>query len=151
MITGKMIFFAVSIFFYSLTVSGQDGPPPPAAMPADSNIILVDKIIDVTRHKEYFMNYCKEKTESHAQKNNWTAEKTKTILGSINFEYYRSTIYNSYAFYTARQLTGLLDALTLLYRGKPDHLVMILTNSMMQFNLDVFVENIIEGKYVRSH
>ncbi|MBO9634286.1 MAG: hypothetical protein J7578_14320 [Chitinophagaceae bacterium] len=57
------------------------------------------------------------------------------------------TIHNSYAFYTNDQLQRLLEALTILSgnnSGKP----MILTNEMMQSNLDLFVKSVIEGKYI---
>jgi len=41
-------------------VSGQVAPPP-IAMPTDSNTLLIDKIIQVTNHEKYFIDYCSQK------------------------------------------------------------------------------------------
>jgi|SRR5665647_1177251 len=144
--TRKTGTLTVLLFLLSLSVLGQTNPPP-MAMPKDSNVILVDRIIEVTKHKEYFIDYCTKKVKSYAQENNWSTDKTNEILESIKFKDYNSTIYNSYAFYTKEQLNKLLDALTLLNSGKKTNF-MVLTNSMMQSNLDLFVNSIIKGDYV---
>ena len=148
MMTSKISLLTISFLFLSrITVFGQDDPPP-MAMPNDSSIILVDKIIAVTEHEKYFIDYCTNKVKAYAQENSWTKEKTNTILQSIKFKYYNTTIYNSYAFYSINQLKKLIEALTLLNTNPKKHLTMVLTNSMMQNNLDSFVEGVIEGKYV---
>lgn len=136
------LFFVIA----SVSVFAQAGPPP-MAMPADSNSILVDKIIEITKHEQYFKTYCSERVILFAKNNNWSAKKTEEILGSIDFNYYNSTIYNSYAFYSTAQLKTLLEALTLLTDRKNSE-PFILTNSMMQSNLDLFVKSLIAGKYV---
>lgn len=136
------LFFVIA----SASVFAQAGPPP-MAMPADSNSVLVDKIIEITKHEQYFKTYCAERVIAFAKNNNWSAKKTEEILGSIDFNYYNSTIYNSYAFYSTAQLKTLLEALTLLADRKNSE-PFILTNSMMQSNLDRFVEGVIKGKYV---
>lgn len=147
MIMHRQYLLIISSILFSVAASGQAGPPP-MAMPKDSNIILIDKIIEVTQHENYFVNYCTKKVKSFAQENNWTNEKTNEILESIQFKYYNSTVYNSYSFYTTEQLGKLFDALTVLYKDSKSHTTMILTNSMMQSNLDLFVESVLEGKYV---
>ncbi|MEO6453412.1 MAG: hypothetical protein ABIN97_05035 [Ginsengibacter sp.] len=149
MIKSKVFFLIVSIIFYSIASFGQTNPPP-MAMPQDSTVILVDKIIEVTNHERYFVDYCTKKIEKYALENNWTPEKESRILLSIKFKYYNSTIYNSYAFYSVDQLKILLNALTLINNNTKSHLTMVLTNSMMQSNLDLFIEGVIEGKYVTS-
>ena len=137
--------FLVILSFY-IKSNGQV-PPPPMAMPVDSNALLVDSIIKVTKHEQYFRDYCREKVLAHARINNWTEEKTGDILESVQFRYYNSTIYNSYAFYSTDQLRKLLDALKELARTSRDR-PFILTNDMMQHNLDLFVASAIAGKYV---
>ena len=137
------------LFFLNIAVHGQTNPPP-MAMPKDSNEILVDKIIEITSHEKYFIDYCSKKVKFYAQENSWSPEKTNEILGSIKFKYYNSTIYNSYAFYSTDQLRKLLDVLTSLNNSK-NSMTMILTNSMMQSNLDLFVKSVIEGKYITKN
>lgn len=148
--THKQVLFSL---FISLTnyfnVSGQVSPPP-MAMPKDSSIIVIDRIIDVTKHEEYFIEYCTEKVNKYASLNNWEPTKTKQILESIKFKDYNHTIYNSYAFYSINQLNSILKALTLLNTDPKNHMTMVLTNSMMQVNLEFYVESLIEGKYIRS-
>ena len=118
------------------------------AMPNDSSTLLIDKIIEVTNHEKYFKDYCTMKVMTYAKESGWTQDKTTEILSSIKFKYYNSTIYNSYAFYTTTQLTKLLDALTELTKTSKSSQVFVLTNQMMQSNLDLFVKSVIEGKYV---
>lgn len=149
MIIKKVYYLLIMFFLFATTVFGQTNPPP-MAMPADSSVILVDKIIEVTRHEKYFIDYCKKKVNKYAAENNWTTDKTKLILESIKFEYYNSTIYNSYSFYSVDQLKSLLDTLTLLNKDSKSSSRMVLTNSMMQNNLDLFVDGVIKGKYLTT-
>ena len=143
----KIHTLTILLFLLSVSVFGQTNPPP-MAMPKDSNVILVDKIIEVTKHEKYFVDYCTKKVKNYAQENNWSADKTNEILKSIKFENYNSTIYNSYAFYSTEQLNKLLDAMTLLNNERRKNSTMVLTNSMMQSNLDLYVKSIIKGDYV---
>jgi hypothetical protein len=142
-LTFLIITFNILIF---LKASGQDAPLS-MAMPTDSNTLLVDKIIEITDHEKYFTDYCTNRVMAYAKSSRWTENKTNEILSSIKFKYYNSTIYNSYAFYSADQLAKLLDALTVL-KTSQNRQNFILTNEMMQSNLDLFVKAVIEGKYV---
>ena len=145
--TSKTFFLVCIISLLSFSTLGQTNPPA-VAMPTDSSVILVNKIIEVTKHEKYFTDYCTEKVKNHAIENNWTPARTTQTIESIKFKYYRETIYNSYAFYSFHQLKTLLDALTLLNSSSNSNLPMILTNSMMQSNLDLFLESVIKGKYL---
>jgi hypothetical protein len=140
-----VIFLFLITSFYK--VSAQVAPPP-AAMPTENNAILIDKIIQVTNHEQYFTDYCSKKILAYAKENNWTKERTDEILNSAKFKYYNETIYNSYAFYSTSQLTKLLEVLTDLSKTVRPSQMFILTNQMMQSNLDLFVKTVIEGKYV---
>lgn len=139
--------FILSFLFFTAATVAQVAPPA-MAMPAKTNLALVDKIIAVTKHEQFFKIYCIQKVKAYAQEHNWSARKTNDILESIQFKYYNSTIYNSYAFYTTEQLEKLLDVLTLLNSDNENSSPMVLTNVMMQGNLDVFVKGVIEGRYV---
>ena len=83
--------------------------------------------------------------DTETQEETFTLEE---VLESIKFNYYDQTIYNSYAFYSTKQLKKLLEALTLLNDNSKNNKQMIVTNSMMQDNLELFVSNLIQGKYV---
>ena len=149
MILKIIIFLLTTFFLFAKTLFGQ-APPPPMAMPADSNIILIDKIIEVSNHEKYFVEYCTKKVRQYSIENNWTAEKTNQIMESIKFKSYKTTIYNSYAFYSIEQLKSLYDTLALVNKDTKSSFSMILTNSMMQNNLDLLVDGLIEGKYITS-
>jgi hypothetical protein len=139
--------FVISCLFASVDSNAQVSPPP-MAMPKENNIALVDKIIEVTKHEQYFRIYCIQKVKEHAQQHKWKAEKTNEILESIQFKYYNSTIYNSYAWYSKEQLEKLLDVLVMLNNDAKNTNTFVLTNVMMQHNLDGFVKGLIEGNYV---
>lgn len=124
--------------------------PPPMSMPDKANSVLVDSLIRITNHEHFFIEYCSKKVTEHAATNNWPQSKTERILKSIKFKYYDDTIYNSYAWYSTAELRQLLDALLILNRKSSKGTRLILTNSMMQSNLDLFVKGLIEGKYVMS-
>lgn len=140
-------FFKNNFYFFLLIaffkVNAQAGPPP-MAKPDINNQLIIDEIIGVTNHESYFINYCTKKVTEYAEENNWSKEKTSEILGSINFKNYNQTIYNSYSFFTEKQLTDLLNVLKSL-ESKDSF---ILTNQMMQNNLDLYVRNLIKGKYI---
>jgi hypothetical protein len=141
--------FVISFLLFTAATLAQVAPPP-MAMAEKSNIVLVDKIIEVTKHEQYFKTYCNQKVKAHALEHNWSAAKTNEILESIQFKNYNSTIYNSYAWYTTEQLKKLLDVLTLLNSDSKSTSTMVLTNVMMQGNLELFVKMLIEGKYVEK-
>ncbi|HXS56002.1 MAG TPA: hypothetical protein VN726_07740 [Hanamia sp.] len=145
----KQTFILILLVASFTKVVGQVGPPR-MAMPSDSNSLLVNKIIEVTNHEKYFTDYCTNKVTAFAKENNWAPDKTTEILKSIQFKNYSATIYNSYAFYTTEQLTKLLNSLTELSKNAKNSQTFILTNQMMQSNLDIFVKSVIEGHYVES-
>lgn len=146
MTSKKLSLLVVLVSLISVIASAQDGPPG-AAVPSEKNTALIKKIIEVTKHEQYVIEYCTQKVRDHATQKKWTQSKTNEILQSIKFKYYDHTIYNTYAFYTTEQLKQLLDALTSLV--KEDDLPLVLTNYIMQSNLDLFVKSIIEGKYTK--
>lgn len=139
--------FLLSFLFFTAATDAQVTAPA-MAMPEKTNLALVDKIIEVTKHEQYFRIYCIQKVKAHALEHKWRAEKTNEILESIQFKYYNSTIHNSYAWYTKEQLEKLLEVLVMLNNDKENSSPMVLTNVMMQGNLDVFVKGVIEGSYV---
>ena len=138
------------VFLLSTSTVFSQTNPPPMSMPDKANSVLVDSLIRITNHEQFFIDYCTKKVTEHATLNNWPQSKTEKILKSIKFKYYDDTIYNSYAWYSTEELRKLLDTLLLLNKKSSKGTRLILTNSMMQSNLDLFVKGVIEGKYVMS-
>jgi hypothetical protein len=146
----KKIFLLTSLMlFLGFTTFAQIkvGPPPPS-MPSNNNKKIINEIIDVTHLEQYFIDYCTKKIKAHAIKHEWKDKKTTQTLNSINFRYYRSTVYNSYASYTKKQLEQILELMTSLNKDKKGFSTMILLNPMMQSNLELHVKSLIEGKYI---
>ena len=71
MTTKKVSYLLIAFFLFALKVTGQTDPPPPPpmAMPKDSSFILVDKIIEVTKHEKYYVDYCTKKVENYSKEN----------------------------------------------------------------------------------
>lgn len=136
------------LFLLFCSIAIAQGPPPPMNMPTESNTILIDKIIKVTNQEQYFIEYCSEKVKTYASENKWSKEKTRQILGSVKLEHYISTIYSNYASYSVEELKTILTTMSLINDGKSNLSKMTLINPMMHNNLDLFVEGLLEGKYV---
>ena len=134
------------ILFCSIAIA--QGPPPPMAMPTEDNTALIDEIIKATNQEHYFIDYCSKKVSEYASENNWSSEKTSQIIESIRLRSYISTIYNNYASYSVEELKAILTTMTLINDGKSNLSKMTLINPMMHNNLDLFIEGLLEGKYV---
>jgi hypothetical protein len=128
------------------TVSkAQDGPPP-MAMPTENNKVLIDEVIKVTNYDTYFRDYCLKRVNQHATVNNWTTKKKEQVIKSIDFKSFSSTVYNQYAFHSTEELKKLIELFKELNKNKVQKL--IVTSEMVQGNLELFVQSVIEGKYV---
>ena len=145
----KTLKFALASFFTLLiSTTFSQVNPPAMALPTPANSALIDSIIKVTNHEQFFIDYCTKKVQEYAAINLWEQSNTNKILKGIKFKYYDGTIFNSYADYSTNELKSLLDVLRLMSKKSSNWTRMILTNSMMQNNLDVFVKSLIGGKYV---
>lgn len=131
--------------FFAMVSKAQDGPPP-MAMPTEKNKELIDEVIKVTNYETYFKNYCLEKVNRYAAAQNWTEKKREQIIKSIDFKYFSSTVYNQYAFHSSEELEKLIELFKELNKNKVQKL--IVTSDMVQGNLELFAQNVVEGKYV---
>lgn len=146
----SLVSVALFFAFFSSSKAYSQGPPPRIAIPADSNTRLVKRIIEVTEHEAYFNVYCTKRVKEYSKSHKWSDNKTQTILNSIDFMAYEATIYNAFAFLTTKQLLSLLTVLTDLKTIQGNDNMFILTNEVMQHNLDLYVEYLIKGHYVRK-
>lgn len=144
----KNILFFFSILTTSL-VSGQL-PPPPPSMPTADNAILIDELIKVTEFESYFNSYCKNKIEQKAKENNWDEKKKQEIIKSIRFENFaKNTIYNNFARTSEKDLKSIIQIFTIL--NKKENLAstkFIITNSLIQENLEGYVKTLLNGDYL---
>lgn len=142
----------ILIFFSLFTISffsAQIGPPPPS-MPTTNNAILIDELIKVTEFENYFNSYCKNKVEQKAKESNWDESKKREIIKSINFERFATnTIYNNFARTSKKDLESTIQIFRML--NKKENLSstkFIITNSLIQSNLDGYVKALLNGDYV---
>lgn len=142
----RIIFQTFVLLLVCNNYSLAQGLPPPA-MPKEENKTLIDKIIAISHYKRYFESYCTKKVKAFAKENNWNNTKIETVLSRIKFDNYSYTIYNSYAFYSKEQLNKILEVVELINKNSKQHSTMILTNLMMQSNLDLYIKGLLEDKY----
>ena len=147
----KKVYLSVILLLFSCTLAFSQIPPPkkklsgppPPSMPSDSNRVLIDKIIKVTNHEAFFIDYCTKAVKTYGYKNEWDAETILARIELINFSSYSRTIYNSYASYSSEELKALLEVMVIINKNKRRSSTMILQNSMMQSNLDLYVSGLL--------
>jgi hypothetical protein len=117
-----------------------------APMPTQQNTIIVNKIIDVTNYKTYFVDYCLTKINETAYKENWNEQKTVQITETINFKNFRDAVYNMFAFYNEVELETLLKE----YQKNTAYQTTnaMTTNKVLLNNLDIYAKDVVTGKYL---
>lgn len=117
-----------------------------APMPTQQNTIIVNKIIDVTNYKTYFVDYCLTKINETANKEKWNEQKTVQITETVNFKNFRDAVYNMFAFYNEVELETLLKE----YQKNTAYQTTnaMTTNKVLINNLDIYAKDVVEGKYL---
>lgn len=117
-----------------------------APMPTQQNTIIVNKIIDITNYKTYFVDYCLTKINETAYKEKWNEQKTVQITETINFKNFRDAVYNMFAFYNEVELETLLKE----YQKNTAYQTTnaMTTNKVLLNNLDIYAKDVVEGKYL---
>ncbi|OXB03939.1 hypothetical protein [Flavobacterium pectinovorum] len=120
-----------------------------APMPTQQNTIIVNKIIDVTNYKTYFVDYCLTKINETAYKEKWNEQKTVQITETINFKNFRDAVYNMFAFYNEVELETLLKE----YQKNTAYQTTnaMTTNKVLLNNLDIYAKDVVEGKYLLAN
>lgn len=115
-------------------------------MPTQQNAIIVNKIIETTQYKTYFVDYCLNKINETASKENWDEQKTVKITETINFRNFRDAVYNLFAFHDEIELETLLKTYQ---KDKIYQTTNIMTtNKALNYNLDIYARDIVKGKYI---
>jgi hypothetical protein len=117
-----------------------------APMPTQQNTIIVNKIIDVTNYKTYFVDYCLTRINETAYKEKWNEQKTVQITETINFKNFRDAVYNMFAFYNEVELETLLKE----YQKNTAYQTtnVMTTNKVLLNNLNIYAKDVVTGKYL---
>lgn len=142
----KNILTILSLMIISL-ISAQ--APPPPSMPTNENKVLIDELIKVTEFENYFNSYCKNKVEQAAKENNWDDKKKQEIIKSIHFSQFTDNIYNNFARNTKEDLEETISLIKKLNQKRNlSSTKLIVSNFMIQNNLDGYVRSLLRGDYV---
>ncbi len=138
------LFLVLLMFVPSLCISQTSVAKAP--MPTQQNTIIVNKIIDVTNYKTYFVDYCLTKINETANKEKWNEQKTVQITETVNFKNFRDAVYNMFAFYNEVELETLLKE----YQKNTAYQTTnaMTTNKVLLNNLDIYAKDVVEGKYL---
>ncbi|WP_339834901.1 hypothetical protein [uncultured Flavobacterium sp.] len=115
-------------------------------MPNDDDSKLIVEIIEVTQYENYFQNYCLDKINKKAKEENWTQKQKEKIIRSIDFEYFNGTIFNMFASYSKESLKKLIKSYKKNKKSNISNL--IISNEMVNSNLQLFANSLVKGKYV---
>jgi hypothetical protein len=134
--------------FFVTSFAFAQAPPPPS-MPTDDNKVLIDELIKVTEFENYFTEYCKNKIEQSAKDNNWDDKKKQEIIKSIDFSIFTDTIYNNFTRNTKEDLEETIALLQKINKNRNlSSTKFIVTNLMMQNNLEGYVKALLRGDYL---
>lgn len=138
------LFIVLLMFVPSVCISQTSAVNAP--MPTQQNTIIVNKIIDVTNYKTYFVDYCLTKINETAFKEKWNEQRTVAITETINFKNFRDAVYNMFAFYDEVELETLLKE----YQKNTAYQTtnIMTTNKVLLNNLDIYAKDVVTGKYL---
>lgn len=114
-------------------------------MPTQQNKIIIDKIVEAARYKNYVVDFCLETISEAALKEKWNDQKTVEITESINYKNFRDAVYNMFAFYNEIELETLLTT----YKQDTAYQTsnVMIANHALGYNLEIFANDIVRGKY----
>lgn len=135
-----VVFLCLFISFKSLSQSNQP------LMPSQQNKIIIDKIVEATRYKNYVIDFCLSKINEASAKEGWNDQKAMEITQTINYKNFRDAIYNSFVVFDEVELETLLKA----YEKDPAYQTQnVMTNNKVLINnLNIFANDIVLGKYI---
>ena len=115
-------------------------------MPSQQNKIIIDKIVEATRYKNYVIDFCLSKINEATAKEGWNDQKAMEITQTINYKNFRDAIYNSFVVFDEVELETLLKA----YEKDPTYQTQnVMTNNKVLINnLNIFANDIVLGKYI---
>ncbi|MEO8532978.1 MAG: hypothetical protein ABI441_04475 [Flavobacterium sp.] len=142
----KHSFLVLVLLMFVPSVCSSQTSSTNVPMPSQQNTIIVNKIIEATNYKTYFVDYCLSKINETASKEKWNDEKTMEITETINFKNFREAVYNMFAFYNEVELETLLKT----YEKDSAYQTTnaMITNKILLNNLDIYARDVVKGKYL---
>ncbi|KAF2341330.1 hypothetical protein [Flavobacterium tistrianum] len=129
--------------FISSKAASQNSQP---LMPSQQNKIVIDKIVEATRYKNYVIDFCLSKINEASAKEGWNEQKSMEITQSINYKNFRDAIYNSFVVFDEVELETLLKAYE---KDSAYQTQNVMTNNKVLINnLNIFADDIVLGKYI---
>ncbi|MFG4005028.1 hypothetical protein ACHRV1_04420 [Flavobacterium aquidurense] len=139
----SLLVVLLCLFIPTLCISQTDAKTVP--MPTQQNKIIIDKIVDAARYKNYVIDFCLETINEAALQEKWNDQKTVEITESINYKNFRDAVYNMFAFYNEVELETLLKT----YKQDTAYQSanVMIANHALGYNLEIFANDIVRGKY----
>lgn len=139
----SLLVVLLCLFIPTLCISQTDAQAVP--MPTQQNKIIIDKIVDAARYKNYVIDFCLETINEAALQEKWNDQKTVEITESINYKNFRDAVYNMFAFYNEVELETLLKT----YKQDTAYQSanVMIANHALGYNLEIFANDIVRGKY----
>lgn len=144
----KLSFLILALVLFVPSVCLSQTASTNVPLPSQQNTIIVNKIIEATNYKTYFVDYCLGKINETASKEKWNDQKTTAITETINFKNFREAVYNMFAFYNEVELETLLKT----YEKDSAYQTTnaMTTNKVLLNNLDIYARDVAKGKYLLS-
>jgi hypothetical protein len=142
----KNILTILSFFLFSF-IWAQEVSPPSTSQPSVNKKIHIDELIKITEFENYFNDYCKRKIEEIAKKKNWDDEKKQKVVNSINFNFYKNSIYNAFSFDSEENLKSIVELFKKINKDRNYSMSKLFPfDALMQYNLEGYIETVIDEK-----
>ncbi|KQM30434.1 hypothetical protein [Chryseobacterium sp. Leaf201] len=147
----KHLFFYFFLCAASLFEAQETIPPPIKASSSHTKSIIIDKIIIATDFENYFTEYCKRKINQKANEDSWDKNKTNKIIQSVNFKFYKPSIYNAFAFDSEENLKEIFELFKKINTNRQHSMSKLFPfDALLQYNLEGYVKMVIDGKYIEN-
>lgn len=136
--------FCAMLFFSVCQLFGLSQPPPPMVMASEENQKLIDKIIEITKVKEYYNTTCLYYIDRAAELNDWEeADILKRKQRMDVNRFIRMNFYNSMANYSVEELKEIFAFLQKINK-RNSYVPFFLINQSIENNLRIEINSIIE-------
>ncbi len=147
----KHLFFYFFLCAVSLVKAQEISPPAITASNSHTKSIIIDEIIKVTDFENYFNEYCKRKINQKAKEDSWDKNKTNKTIQSVDFKFYQPSIYNAFAFDDEENLKEILELFKKVNTNRQHSMSKLFPfDALMQYNLEGYVQMVIDGKYIEK-
>lgn len=142
----KQVFLTSLLCLFVANICLSQTTPPKVAMPTQQNKIIIDKIVEAAHYKNHVIDFCLTTINEAALAEKWNDQKTVEVSESINYKNFRDAVYNMFAFYNEIELETLLKT----YKQDIAYQTtnVMTTNDALAYNLEIFANDIVRGKYI---